>query len=85
MSNAQAVLICTVGGSHQPILTSIREVEPHVRTISTRRLVPSPRPSKIWSDDFPGATLVANYTGGTKTMTAALVDPHLHRLHAKRV
>ena len=131
MSNT--ILLCTVGGSHQPILTAIREREPafvqffasgtdattgrpgSVTTITGKgspvevrrgaevieRLPNIPTQlglsaesfavEEIPSDDldqavshisetiaslrarFPDAALVADYTGGTKTMTAALV------------
>lgn len=132
MSTAQRVLICTVGGSHQPILTSIREVEPDfvcfvctgpdpatgtpgsevqikgkgsvikAKAADERptlpsipiqaglaeeqfeiRLVPADdldsavraiaAAIEVLERRFPGAALVADYTGGTKTMTAALV------------
>jgi CRISPR-associated protein (TIGR02710 family) len=126
------VLLCTVGGSHQPILTAIRERQPaFVRFFCTDRDEATGRPGSVAMvagqghpievrrgetverlpniptqaglasdscdvrvvppDDldrtvaimldavvelrqrFPDALLVADYTGGTKTMTAALV------------
>lgn len=126
------VLICTVGGSHQPIVTAISETQPrYVYFICTGRdpatgqpgseiqiigkgnvikarpcdQTPSlpniPAQTKLTDDQFevclvpsddldaaysaisdalttlrhgfPGAAYVADYTGGTKTMTAALV------------
>jgi CRISPR-associated protein (TIGR02710 family) len=126
------ILLCTVGGSHQPILTAIRELAPdYVFFVCTGRdpgtgragseqqivgkgpvIKPKPEDEKpslpnipsqlglaeeqfetllVPSDDldkafveidrklrllqerFPAARLVADYTGGTKTMTAALV------------
>ncbi len=129
----QPILIATVGGSHQPILTAIREMEPRfVLFFCTDRDTATGRPGSINTitgngepievrrggeiverlpnlptlaglatdafqaeivpaDDldqavavmlsaiaalrqrFTDATLVADYTGGTKTMTAALV------------
>jgi len=129
----QAVLIVTVGGSHQPILTAIRELAPaYVLFFCTGRDEATGRPGSIATvtgnghpvevvrccevidrlpniptlaklppqgfevaevpaDDldeavaimiqkiadlrqrFPEAQLIADYTGGTKTMTAALV------------
>ncbi len=130
---SDTVLLCTVGGSHQPILTAIRELAPgFVSFIVTGKDAATGRPGSINTivgngtpievrrggdiierlpniptlaglssdgfacievpaDDldetveriakaiaelrarFPGAALVADYTGGTKTMTAALV------------
>lgn len=126
------ILLCTVGGSHQPILTAVREREPafvqffasgtdattgrpgsimtitgagtpveerrggevkHLPNIPTQLGLGAERfgVEEVPSDDldrtvtiivdtiaalrarFPEATLVADYTGGTKTMTAALV------------
>jgi len=127
------ILLCTVGGSHQPILTAIREREPaFVQFFATGTDATTGRPGSITTitgkgtpvevrrgaeiierlaniptqaglaaerfgveevpaDDldqtvtlmakaiaalrqrFPDAALVADYTGGTKTMTAALV------------
>lgn len=126
------VLLCTVGGSHQPILTAITELRPvHVLFFCTGKDAATGRPGSIEMvtgkgkpvtvrrgpdteqlpnlptlaglsaeqfttclvppdalDDcaarmleavatvqrqFPAARLVADYTGGTKTMTAALV------------
>lgn len=129
----KTILLCTVGGSHQPILTAIREREPvfvlffasgrdaatgragSIETIVgkgtpvevrrgtevTARLPNIPTQAdlspesfaavEVPADDLDGgaaimieaiadlrtrftdATLVADYTGGTKTMTAALV------------
>ena len=128
----KTVLLCTVGGSHQPILKAIRATSPdHVCFICSGRDIETGRPGSIRqitgsgsvirvhrsakkptlpniptqagleparfetvevpTDDldqgvisirsaigklterFPGARFVANYTGGTKTMTAALV------------
>ena len=126
------VLLCTVGGSHQPILEAIRSTEPsHTCFFCTGRDVETGRPGSVTqvtgrgnvikarpgddrptlpnlltqaqldedrfvvvevsADDldqaffamrkavddlsrrFPDARFVADYTGGTKTMTAALV------------
>lgn len=126
------LLICTVGGSHQPIVTAIREIRPDfVCFVCTGKDLATGRPGSenqisgkgsviksspdevspslpniptqmglqaeqyevciISADDldkgvevisqklvkfrkhFPTARLVADYTGGTKTMTAALV------------
>jgi CRISPR-associated protein (TIGR02710 family) len=129
----ETILICTVGGSHQPILTAIRELAPgHVLFFATgqdaatgrkgsietitgngtpvevrrgpeviERLPNIPTQAGLGGDAFtavevpaddldaavtvmmdaiaalrgrfPEAELVADYTGGTKTMTAALV------------
>lgn len=130
--STQTVLICTVGGSHQPILTAIRELQPNFvhfacsgkdpttgRDGSEKQIVGKgsvikknfndekptlpniPTQAKlseeqfelglIPTDDleegytrlleaikslqkrFPESHLIADYTGGTKTMTAALV------------
>jgi len=131
MSNS--ILLCTVGGSHQPILTAIRECQPtFVQFFASGTDATTGRPGSIStitgkgtpievrrgakdiehlpniptqlgltaqgfdakeipSDDldqsvtliaetvkelrerFPGAAFIADYTGGTKTMTAALV------------
>ena len=132
----RVILLCTVGGSHQPIVTAIRESRPdHVcficsgkdpgtgragsdvqvlgkgNIIKAKQEDPSPSlpniPTqaglaegqyevlRVPSDDlgaafslihqkvldlgrrFPDAALVADYTGGTKTMTAALVTAAL--------
>jgi len=130
---SESILICTVGGSHQPILTAIRELEPaHVLFFATGRDEATGRPGsmativgngtpvevrrgadvlerlpniptlaglaeggfsvvEVPADDldqtvvimsraiaglrerFPAAEMIADYTGGTKTMTAALV------------
>lgn len=145
------ILICTVGGSHQPILTAIRELQPsHVlffatgkdeatgRAGSIETIIGNGRPvevrrgvevlerlpniptlaalseaqftvEQVPADDldqavgsmaaaiaalrnrFPEAQLVADYTGGTKTMTAALVmsalevdDINLHLITGDR-
>ncbi len=128
----KTVLLCTVGGSHQPILEAIRATSPaYVCFICSGRDTETERPGSIRqitgsgsvirarrfakkptlpniptqaelepdrfetvvvsTDDldqgvilirsaigklterFPGARFVADYTGGTKTMTAALV------------
>lgn len=136
MTTVRSVLFATVGGSHQPILTAIRELKPdHIVFYCTG---PDPATGKAGSevqirgkglcikakpgdekptlpniptqaklaeeqfevvtvpaDDldgafaamlaamrevaarFPGANRVADYTGGTKTMTAALVEAAL--------
>ncbi len=132
------ILLCTVGGSHQPILEAIRSNSPdYVCFFCTDRDQASGKPGsigqvigkgnvikanpedgkptlpniptqagldgskfktcKVPADDldgaffamraaivdltqrFPGARLVADYTGGTKTMTAALVCAALDR------
>ncbi len=132
------VLLCTVGGSHQPILRAIEAAEPrHVCFFCTGKDPDSGKPGSeaqvigkgkvikasyddvrptlpnipaqagladdvfepvvVRADDldgawrvmrdamnrlagrFPGARLVADYTGGTKTMTAALVCAALER------
>jgi CRISPR-associated protein (TIGR02710 family) len=126
------ILICTVGGSHQPILTVLKECRPsHTLFVCSERDPATGRPGsssmivgkgtpievrrgdtvehlanlptlagmsegqweyvEVPPDDldtavaiiirntldlrrrFPGARFVADYTGGTKTMTAALV------------
>ncbi len=127
------ILLCTVGGSHQPILTAIRELNPafvlffasgrdpatgqpgSIATITgnghpvevrrgpevIERLPNIPTQAGLGADQceavevptddldqavaamtaaiatiaerFPQARLIADYTGGTKTMTAALV------------
>lgn len=126
------ILVCTVGGSHQPIVTAIRELKPdqtvffctgrdpgtgkpgsEIQIKGTgkviKALLEDEKPTLpnipaqagqpegsyetviIPADDldeavtiirqklgdtvrkFPGAKLVADYTGGTKSMTAALV------------
>ncbi|HUM95556.1 MAG TPA: TIGR02710 family CRISPR-associated CARF protein [Candidatus Competibacter sp.] len=130
------ILICTVGGSHEPILTALRQTTPDFtcfictgRDPATGRLGSDvqilgkgscikarpgdERPSlaniptqaglrdeqyevvRVPADDldevfrilcatihgigqrFPGARLLADYTGGTKTMTAGLVSAAL--------
>ena len=132
------VLLCTVGGSHQPILRAIEAAEPrYVCFFCTGKDPDSGKPGSeaqvngkgkvikashnddrpslpnipaqadladdvfelmvVRADDldgawrvmrvamnrlsarFPGARLVADYTGGTKTMTAALVCAALER------
>ena len=132
------VLLCTVGGSHQPILRAIEATEPrYVCFFCTGKDPDSGKPGSevqvnrkgkvikasyndekptlpniptqaaladdvfelamVPADDldgawrvmrdamnrlvgrFPGARLVADYTGGTKTMTAALVCAALER------
>ncbi len=130
---SKTILLCTVGGSHQPILTAIRELAPaHVVFYCTGKDPATGRPGSITTitgrgtpvevrrggeviehlpnvptqaglapdafeaievpaDDldeaiaimqaninallprFPDAECIADYTGGTKTMTAALV------------
>ena len=129
---SSTILLCTVGGSHQPILTAIRERKPaFVQFFASGTDATTGRPGSIMTitgkgtpvevrrgaeverlpniptqlgltadsldvaeippDDldqgvtiiadtidalrarFPDASLVADYTGGTKTMTAALV------------
>lgn len=130
------VLLCTVGGSHEPILTALQQTEPDfVCFICTDRDPATNRPGsdvqivgkgscikahpgdekptlpniptqaglreeqyevvRVPADDldevfcilrstieklgqrFPGARLLADYTGGTKTMTAGLVSAAL--------
>lgn len=129
--NPSNILICTVGGSHQPIITSIRELTPDYilfvcseddpatgkpgsyTQITGKGNVISAKPNEpptlpniptqfglrpdtfdvllVPSDDldtvveridkamkdikarFPGAHIIADYTGGTKSMTAGLV------------
>jgi hypothetical protein len=132
MSESQVILFCTVGGSHEPIVTAIRSLRParvifvctgrdpgtgrlgsatqvlgKGNVIKASRDDPAPSLPNIPAqaglaegayevlevpadglDDafhllqrdiervrerFPGARVVADYTGGTKTMTAALV------------
>ena len=132
------ILLCTVGGSHRPILKAIESAEPrHVCFFCTDRDLETGRPGSITqvtgtgkvvkagydderptlpniptqaglhhdglevrivpaddldgahavmrraaaelADRFPGARLVADYSGGTKTMTAALVCAALER------
>ena len=132
------ILLCTVGGSHQPVLKAIESASPrHVCFFCTDRDPETGRPGSIdqvtgkglvvkagyndrkptlpaipaqagLDDDgfearvvpaddldgayfvmrtaaaelaerFPGARLIADYTGGTKTMTAALVCAALER------
>lgn len=133
---SDVILICTVGGSHQPILTALKECRPrHTLFVCSERdpatgragssamvvgkgtPIEARRGDKVehlanlptlaglsegqWEhvevppDDldasvaiiirnmldlrrrFPGARVVADYTGGTKTMTAALVTAGL--------
>ncbi|MEA3275567.1 MAG: TIGR02710 family CRISPR-associated CARF protein [Pseudomonadota bacterium] len=129
----EQVLVCTVGGSHQPILTALRELRPDFvlflctgkdpatgRPGSVSQITGKGKPVEQQGDDgtieklpniptqaglpaerfavrevpaddldaavaiildaiadllkrFPDAAFVADYTGGTKTMTAALV------------
>ncbi len=135
---SQVVLLCTVGGSHQPILTAIREVSPAFVTFfctgtdpatgkpgsrtqvlgkgtpvevrrggEVERLPNIPTQAGLTADTyavcevpaddldtavhvilaeidrlraaFPEAELIADYTGGTKTMTAALAIAALER------
>lgn len=114
------ILLCTVGGSSQPILTSIEENRPdHICFFCTGRdpdtgkqgskpMVPNIAVQADLSDDgfeirevpaddldgacvtmraaiadlatrYPAARFIADYTGGTKTMTAALVCTALER------
>jgi len=132
------ILVCTVGGSHQPIVSAIRETrpdhvvfvctdtnpasgqlgsrlqvegagnvikarfqdsEPNLPNIPAQCALPKDRYEVITVladvlDDvvegiqsvladlrgrFPGARLLADYTGGTKTMTAGLVMAALER------
>ena len=132
------VLLCTVGGAHQPILKAIESVSPRYicffctdrdpvtgRPGSVRQVIGAGNVVKAKPDDpistlpnirdqaglnndqfgceivpaddldaayfamrtaieklakqFPGAQFVADYTGGTKTMTAALVYAVLER------
>ena len=132
------VLLCTVGGSHQPILKAIESISPeYVCFLCTGRDLDSGRPGSIvqvtgkgdvikagrnddkptlpniptqagldeghfearevpaddldgayfvmrtaaveLADRFSGTRLIADYTGGTKTMTAALVCVALER------
>lgn len=132
MSDTQTILICTVGGSHQPIVSAIEELRPdHVVFVCTGKDPATGRPGsdiqitgkgncikanygddkptlpaipvqvgltadqytlvKTVSDDldqvyldctqtientlrnFPDARIVADYTGGTKSMTTGLV------------
>ena len=132
---SQRILLCTVGGSHQPILKAIRSSEPDytcffctgpdtetgrpgsevqiigegkvIKVIKASRddkkpslpniptqadladdsweakIIPADDLDGTWLmmrktiadlvNDHPGAKFVADYTGGTKTMTAALV------------
>ena len=142
MTRLQAVgdpiLLCTVGGSHQPVLKAVESAGPcHVCFFCTERDPETGRPGSIgqvtgagnvirasFGDDkptlpnipsqagldpdgfearivpaddldgasavmrraaaelaarFPGARLLADYSGGTKTMTAALVCAALER------
>jgi len=141
---AETVLICTVGGSHQPILTAIRELDPafvlffatgqdpatgrkgSVETITGKgtpvevvkccevveRLPNIPTQAGLAQDRFdveevpaddldqavaimihaiarlrarlPDAEMVADYTGGTKTMTGALVMADLEADQKKK-
>ncbi len=127
VSSSQPILICTVGGSHAPIVTSIRKHQPQfvwfvctdgkagsIRQItgegncikksfsdeapslpniptqaglsneqfSTRIVVPDDPDAihqelrKLLSEitkEAPGVRIIADYTGGTKSMTAALI------------
>ncbi len=136
--DTKKILICTVGGSHQPILTAIREIRPDYVVFAcsgrdqgtgrpgsdelilgrgavvkadqqdTRPSLPnipaqvgladdSYEVAAVPADDldeatavisrkltelivrFPEAALVADYTGGTKSMTAALVTAVLEQ------
>jgi CRISPR-associated protein (TIGR02710 family) len=115
MTDAKAILICTVGGSHQPILTALRArqwervvfvctpgaggsaimVEEAVGTLPPIPVlagldpdgwelvtVPPDEPDAAFAvlvdklralaRDLPGAEIVADFTGGTKSMSAAL-------------
>ncbi|MEW6750621.1 MAG: TIGR02710 family CRISPR-associated CARF protein [Candidatus Latescibacterota bacterium] len=149
-AETRTILICTVGGSHQPIVTAIRDLQPDfvsfvcsgkdpgtgrpgsdtqiagtgsvikVQPTDERASLPN-IPTQVGlpaeafeivlvpTDDldgavaairtalaglrqrFPGARLVADYTGGTKTMTAALIiealehdDVELHLVTGNR-
>ena len=132
------ILLCTVGGSHQPILEAIESAIPtHVCFFCTNRHPETGKPGSIdqvigkgnvikpahndkkpmlpaipvqaglsrdvfearvipaddldgactamrsataeLAERFPGAQFIADYTGGTKTMTAALVCTALER------
>lgn len=132
MNNTQTILICTVGGSHQPIVSAIQELQPdYVMFVCTGRDPATGRPGsdtqitgkgncikarreddkpslpaiplqcglepgqytlvitvsddldQIYLDcmqaiektlqDFPEARIYADYTGGTKSMSAGLV------------
>jgi CRISPR-associated protein (TIGR02710 family) len=115
MTDAKAILICTVGGSHQPILTALRArqwervvfvctpgaggsaimVEEAVGTLPPIPVlagldpdgwelvtVPPDEPDAAFAvlvdklralaRDLSGAEIVADFTGGTKSMSAAL-------------
>ena len=73
MSNL--ILLSTVGGSHQPILSAIRAIAPeYVCSDDLDGSYVRMRETVVGlSTRFPGGRFVADYTGGTKTMTAALV------------
>ena len=136
MTTSPIILLCTVGGSHEPILTALRQTTPDFTCfICTDRDPATGRPGSdaqilgkekcikarpgddkpslsniptqaglredqyevvhVPADDldevfrilrdtiqhlgqrFPGARLLADYTGGTKTMTAGLVSATL--------
>ena len=136
MTTPPVILLCTVGGSHEPILTALRQTTPDftcfictdrdpatgrpgsdVQILGKEKCIKA-RPSdekpslpniptqaglrdeqyevvQVPADDldevfrilrdaiqnlgrrFPGARLLADYTGGTKTMTAGLVSAAL--------
>jgi CRISPR-associated protein (TIGR02710 family) len=112
MTPRPAILVCTVGGSTEPIITAIRTVRPvHIAFLCTAKAAEAPgsedqvasildacAPSNasheiriVAADDpdaafvvaretlqdlhrrFPDAELRVDYTGGTKSMTAALM------------
>ncbi len=138
MTEDGPVMLCTVGGSHQPVLKAIKSAKPRfVCLFCTDRDPDTGKPGSIehitgqgnvikaqWSDTkptlpsipiqaglevddyttftvlgdnldeaygvmrraasemaarFPGVSIVADYSGGTKTMTAALVCAALER------
>ena len=147
---SDSILLCTVGGSHQPILKAIEQHKPacvhffctdkdpesgkpgsitqvtgegkcikaapgdekptlpNIPTQSglgksqfTYSLIPADDLDSAWSEIYttidrikeqhPGVPLIADYTGGTKTMSAALVyaalerdDVHLHLVTGAR-
>jgi len=124
-AESQSLLVCTVGGSPQPVVTAVRELgpvfvcflctdrDPGTGQPGSRVQVERPSPPAIpteaglepdayelrvvpadeidgvvevalevfkdLAERFPGLPITADYTGGTKTMTAGLILAALER------
>jgi hypothetical protein len=73
----KTILILTVGGSHQPIVRSIQQNR-RGSFISRK----DAKDAKVHAGD-PDAKIVADYTGGTQSMTAGLAAAALDRVCAQ--